>query len=71
MNMNRIYVKLHPIELQALLDLASYEYRNPHQQAAILIREGLKQRGYLNTEINQNFEHVDKEENDREPPRDR
>ena len=44
---SRVTVHLNPREINALLELAQREYREPRAQAAILIREALEQRGLL------------------------
>ena len=45
--MTRVPIMLEENELLALSKLARHEYRDIRQQAAILIRDGLTQRGIL------------------------
>jgi hypothetical protein len=49
----RISVALCPDEREALLDLALREYRDPREQAAKFIVEGLRAAGALPVEPNQ------------------
>ena len=48
--MARITVNLREDERRGLLDLANRERRDPRDQAAVLIRERLKDMGVLRTE---------------------
>jgi hypothetical protein len=45
--MAQITVKIHVNERNALFELAKQEYRRPQEQAALIIRRELEQRGLL------------------------
>jgi len=45
--MSRLFVPLQRKEFEALFKLAENELRDPRQQAAVLVRQGLEQRGLL------------------------
>ena len=45
--MTRVIINLHKSELKALVNLAEQEYRDTRQQAALIIRQALVERGLL------------------------
>lgn len=45
--MTRVIIHLKQLEKDALFKLAEFEYRNPREQAALIIRGELERRGYL------------------------
>jgi hypothetical protein len=45
--MNKLFVKLDENTSQALINLSREEYRDPHAQASMLIKESLERRGLL------------------------
>ena len=45
--MAKLMVPLKPEDEKALRKLARAEYRNPHDQAAVMLRDDLKRRGLI------------------------
>ena len=57
--MARFQIVLQEHDFHALRELAGQEYRDPRQQAALLVSEALKRRGLLDAPSKQKSEKVD------------